>query len=1020
MKRVLTSLVGLLLIVCVIGFNWVKEFSDQPLLVSLTKAISVILGSTAALVIAANLTRKRPHLKKLRRLMDGLTFDLLSDEDGIRVELSDNIRRTAKAKVLEVTQLKCESLSDGIRSDAIFNGKFTIPFDFRKGSQQADQRHAAVNVDGDCQFQVIVGESGRGKSFELLGRVLSTVKDIAENRQNAAFMDAARIPVFLELKNVDQELDKEGIYTYIRDKASLSPYYGVDKHHLKWLIDQEQLIYFLDGLDEVPNDLRFQRFLEIRELARNSSIFFTCRLEVYQVLVKQLEALQADQEHDRHLSEETVFSELTPATYQLLSMESEHVVGIISQLDADHEFKREILAYISNKEVLLGHLSVPLIFNLFLKVFKDLSVEERLALQGMDEQSVLHNLWEKYDTLIVSKKYPNISSRFPGLFVKMRTYTVWIAKIMNEKLFMVERINPDDWLVRMDAHGKVSSAGAIQSLYYTTTRLFACFLVGVGAGSIVATPLAFAGNSILGGLVILVLGKLYGVLSERFQMAVSTEHARKWGFRRIAFVTIFVVILVAILVFVCAVYQGCSIPRRQEATLTPFFSVDESMSGILLGLFLGLIFSYRIVMEDDKKQYILPVEQFKFSIRHALGAGLVWGLLVGGVIGSCGVYIKNNLPESSFFARWLNPYLADLINLAKGSVSLGLPDDLILFLFALLIGFSIAFFVVAVLAGRYYTHTDEEAEKKITLNFGIKMSLRHGAYHALWIGGTVAILYGLLVYGYLGRDSVSSWLGITFGFSFISFLTFGGIEAINHSFLRINLNLRGISPLNYDPWFSYNHALAFIRGTGSQMTFYHKSLGKYFYDYPAHAPGLVLFKKQRRDLFIYLMLVISAITLLLMPFIIRYHTSMYWTEPISLEVKAAQLSKIDEETYLVKESGLLEMKSSGRIFLGTFTGYSGPAGVTKGFLGLPLKAAYNRPEALEHRHAALLFRKWNGNCWSDFYYANPPIGERSGENERMVKKGERLQFMVNDWEWQNNRGRYVLELTICGDCHYDQ
>ena len=211
--------------------------------------------------------------------------------------------------------------------------------------------------------------------------------------------------------------------------------------------------------------------------------------------------------------------------------------------------------------------------------------------------------------------------------------------------------------------------------------------------------------------------------------------------------------------------------------------------------------------------------------------------------------------------------------------------------------------------------------------------------------------------------------------------------------------------------------MGFIKGSGAYLGFYHNTLSEYFAACKIKDNSRVIYKSPNRPLWLYVPLVILFILLVAQPFIKRYVTESYWKGPNELKVNSKDLEKDSDSTFKVLKTGKIISTLSGSLHLGTFTGFSGPRGVLTGFLGMPLKKAYNRTDAEYFRHAALLFRvKSSVGSWSEYFYLDPKLHSVEENYWQFLKKGDIIQFVVNDREWQNNSGHYNIEFRICEKC----
>jgi hypothetical protein len=93
-----------------------------------------------------------------------------------------------------------------------------------------------------------------------------------------------------------------------------------------------------------------------------------------------------------------------------------------------------------------------------------------------------------------------------------------------------------------------------------------------------------------------------------------------------------------------------------------------------------------------------------------------------------------------------------------------------------------------------------------------------------------------------------------------------------------------------------------------------------------------------------------------------------------------------------------------------------PDGASSGFLGFSVKDVYN--VVPNYLHGTALIRRLDSiQLWrcprkinTSFFQAN------CCESCIMIRKGELLQFMVNDNEWQNNSGHFEVQLEYCDTC----
>ncbi len=248
-----------------------------------------------------------------------------------------------------------------------------------------------------------------------------------------------------------------------------------------------------------------------------------------------------------------------------------------------------------------------------------------------------------------------------------------------------------------------------------------------------------------------------------------------------------------------------------------------------------------------------------------------------------------------------------------------------------------------------------------------------------------------------------------------SFLWFGGVEALNHIILRLNLSARGIAPWRYDEWIRTTEKMGLIQPKAYKRAFYHPSLAKFYSDQSLKNNSRIRVKTRTwKDKAGYGILMLAFLALLLLPFSMRYWFKWYWASPHQIfipqnDIRNAYWQPSDSGTYQVLRSGSVDMEAYGIIQVGTFVGVVlSPVGTREGFMGMPIESAYNLLGMDTCRHAALMVRKKEkGKDWGTYSYAASPDTNIVPIN---VRQGDLVQFIVNDKEFQNNLGRYTLRL----------
>lgn len=954
-----------------VAYGLVNIYVDSGLARTVCNAIS---GVIVVYGLLNRLMPKNPLIKRLNnRLKKTYAFNILLDKEEKEGITTGDPFNKFKARVISYTADQINNRTALINSPEVFKFDFPVEYDFYPGAMP-ENRLADWKANLNSQFLFITGEAGGGKTFELIKRVHYICEKLKPGLEVHHLLKDQKIPIYIELKSLNGELDNDWIIDYILKTASIANH-ALNPEQVTSLIEHGQVVYFFDGLDEVQGTLRGKCVCQLVELATATGVHVTCRKEIFRELIDK-KVLEANHK---------------PAEFFLKSISQDWINEIIREVpDKSEAEKAEMIEFIGGKPGLLTHMARPIFLNLFISVYQNLTSEQKELLESSDEDKTMDVLWENYEDIIYRKKLQKDSD-----MLGIRTITVWLAKIMSGASFYVESIQPY-WLFKVD-QSHVVGHKMLQKLYFLATRILAAAIIGIAFGCIIATPFALLSGSVLAGIVISLLAGLYDRKIKKFRIPAWLS----------AF--LFSLSMIVLLTVVCGSYQGFSVPRAHEEMANPVFSITETWPGILLGMILSIIFTYRIILEKRKKQYILPIELFHFDWSHAFRYGLSWGLASGVITGIIALIVRHRYTHTVFISTWLIPRLEKMIA-GFGFARSDMNIDVAIFSYAFVVTFFVASGIVILLAGRYNDPVDKNTKNKQQLNYGIRKSGKHAVVHAF----KVALLGGALYYATMvgfGRGSLFYCAKISIGISILAFLWFGGMEVINHIILRVNLYIRGIAPLNYDPWVQAQQNMGLIIPTGYQLKFYHASLAGYYARYSlTDNPRIRLPRKKVADILLYAMLMSAALALLVLPFLLRYKFDWYWKRPSEFASTFRGISKVNDSTYVIEKTGIYNVRTSGYISAGTFTGYSGPEGTSYGFMGMPMEGAYNVPGFAKFRHAALLLQtKKRNEPWSGYWYV---FNVKRFQGER----GQLLQFLINDNEWQNNSGHYNVQMTFCDSC----
>jgi hypothetical protein len=536
------------------------------------------------------------------------------------------------------------------------------------------------------------------------------------------------------------------------------------------------------------------------------------------------------------------------------------------------------------------------------------------------------------------------------------------------------------------------------------TRISTASFIGFALSLIISAPGAFISNGILGGMTIWLIAGIFKAIPDKTYKKYSN-----W------FGVLFSIVLIASLIFVCGVYQGFSVPRANMTT--PIFSLSETWPGIILGIVLSTMLSYRIIQEKENDLYILPVKLFHFNFRHALRYGISWGIVSGFITGMVALVMRHRWGGNLFLNNWLIPFLDDL---SQRWMNKPLQHvDRAIFLYAFLFTFFIAGGLIFIFAGRredreeiqenYNADNNEGFSKRL---FGIFQTFEQAARSALRPGLLVTVIY-IFMFEVLRSFTWYHTITIGLGVYLLSFLWYGGMEVANHAILRFTLYLRGITPWSFSNWVHDSVKVGLINQSSYKLSFYHDSLASYFADFPLKNNPAIVVKRRTWDLLYYWGIVVFFILMLGLPFYIQYGIHAYWKNPyVGVQVDPEATRQVNDSVYTIERSGRVHLSAGGTIYVGTFVGLVQPGGTKTGFMGMPLKNAYNLPYLDTFLHSALLYRIDTAQRGWGAY----PYRYVKEDSFFTVRKGDRLQVIVNDSEYVNNLFHYRLRLNFCDTC----
>jgi len=818
----------------------------------------------------------------------------------------------------------------------------------------------------------ITGEAGSGKSYSFTKKAYELL--IAIDLKSAEEIDDARIPYVVELGPWDRNIisaDNNRLEIWLAERLR-KQYAIIDEKEIRWLIEQDNILPCLDGLDEVEQPFRADCLEAIAEYIKtDKSLLFSCRKK---------EMIELD--------------EITPIdlpVYEVLPLAKPLILNAITGFHNRSAIPR-MRDFLKHNPAFFENITSPLLLNLFLGTYDSLTRDEKGKIEAYTPEECLKLLWEKYDLVVFAPlKITDYKKRL------MRTYAAWIARQIKDSSFYIEDMQPA-WLAYDNSPKNIKFSKLKIGTYYLVSRTWCTLMVSIAVGCIIASPFDFIGDGILAGILLTML-------------TMGFNDRLAW----LRWLTKFpVLVFTIVLVLFCGAYQGFSIPRAKEDMIGAF-SITESCSGIILGIIVGIVFGLRKQWQTPETD-IQPVEKFTFNWKQSVKTGLKGGVIIGLVIAIFG-WVLERFFNAATFNSWLDPYSLGLVHRLPFTLGPGRnAESLGVIFLAFFVAFFMGFFLVALMAGREAESIVEARMKRKKLNSGMLKSVFHSLSHGLLTFVVICLLFSLLLsYANPAHEVSSRQFFAGIGLGMISFLWFGGLDVIQHIVLRVLLFLSGMAPLFFSVWLNYMHKIGFLRQSGASLQFEHISLRNYLATLPvvenkvAPDPRMIYHFRPAYSTTMGVLFSLLSCWLLVLPFADRYWLGKYWTrkDEINYINDKGYLVKVEANMFRMTNSGILHIWVSGTVNVGTFLGEVGPEGTTAGFMCFPVSDAYNCIP--KFRHGALLYRV-NGREWK--YVITPPSSFWDHIEPQTVirlNKNDHIEFLVNDTEWQNNAGHFLLK-----------
>ncbi|MEO0841101.1 MAG: NACHT domain-containing protein [Cyanobacteria bacterium J06643_5] len=297
------------------------------------------------------------------------------------------------------------------KSDAI-QTRFPGVEEFSEQSEQNNSKGTNITEVfqqmGMGQTLLILGEPGSGKTITLLKLAQSLIK-----RTEKDFSQP--IPVVFNLSSwtIKQQAIDEWLIEQLFDR------YEVDKSFGETWIREQQLILFLDGLDEVKAEFRNDCVRELNKFTKShgiTEIVICCRIQDYEALEEQLTLQSAI--CIQVLNQSQIYQYLDRAGEQLLALKT------LLQKDA------ELLAFATS----------PLILSVMSLAYQGCSSEELSFLVSAGEWK--QRLFDKY----IERMFQRHSQT--QLYPQKQTqrYLIWLAQRMaqeSQTVFLIDQMQPN-------------------------------------------------------------------------------------------------------------------------------------------------------------------------------------------------------------------------------------------------------------------------------------------------------------------------------------------------------------------------------------------------------------------------------------------------------------------------------------------------------------------------------------------------------------------------------------------------
>jgi len=429
---------------------------------------------------------------------------------------------------------------------------------------------------------LILGEPGAGKTISIIN-LARTLIERAEINPNLP------IPIILNLSSWAPKTPP--IVEWIVEELLIQ--YQVSRQVNRELVEQEQLLLLLDGLDEIPFDSRVECISALNEFRQGfglTTMVVSCRTSAYKTLPVRFQVEN---------------------TIEIQPLSNEQVDKYFRQLGWGLPERQEV----QNNDVLRDFSRSPLMLSLIGLAYKDSAVisADNLALS----ENPLETLFDNYVKAMYQRRYTEDYS-----LEQITQWLSWLGKKMSlygYTIFYLDQIQPQ-WLEMNSNERRFYRYGA-----GTIGGLLCAFLFSI-FGWMIFIFTASANNIWIGITIGGGVGFLCGGLIAMHNLKTvqplehliwSWEHAISWGKQGLRS-TLKFCLLGSI---IGGLIAGTII--NPQVTITSSLMLGIAIGG-LGGLIGGLVFGLSNKQSQIRKT---PYHSFRLSLKNFLVTGTMLGLL---------------------------------------------------------------------------------------------------------------------------------------------------------------------------------------------------------------------------------------------------------------------------------------------------------------------------------------------------------------------------------------------------------